>query len=84
MEDNIYSGLSGNGLLKLLKDFTKGCISENIEAKAEIKPHLFHSCVRDEKIQYFSDIIIQISIFKPQGKCFTFYLFISKQLINQF
>ena len=38
MEDNIYSGLSGKGLLKLLKDFTKGCISENIEAKAEIKP----------------------------------------------
>lgn len=38
MEDNIYAGLSGKGLLKLLKDFTKGCISENTEAKAEIKP----------------------------------------------
>ena len=38
MEDNIYSGLSGNGLFKLLKDFSKGCISENNEAKAEIKP----------------------------------------------
>lgn len=38
MENNIYSGLSGKGLLKLLKDFTKGCISENTEAKAEIKP----------------------------------------------
>ena len=38
MENNIYSELSGKGLLKLLKDFTKGCISENIEAKAEIKP----------------------------------------------
>ena len=36
MEDSIYSGLSGK--LKLLKDFTKGCISENTEAKAEIKP----------------------------------------------
>ena len=38
MEDSIYSGLCGRGLLKLLKDFTKGCISENTEAKAEIKP----------------------------------------------
>ena len=38
MKENIYSGLSGKGLLKLLKDFTKGCISENTEAKAEIKP----------------------------------------------
>ena len=38
MEDNIYSGLGSKGLLKLLKDFTKGCISENTEAKAEIKP----------------------------------------------
>jgi len=38
MEDNIYSELSGKGLLKLLKDFSKGCISENTEAKAEIKP----------------------------------------------
>jgi hypothetical protein len=38
MEESIYSGLSGKGLLKLLKDFTKGCISENKEAKAEIKP----------------------------------------------
>lgn len=38
MEDSIYAGLSGKGLLKLLKDFTKGCISENTEAKAEVKP----------------------------------------------
>ena len=38
MEDNIYKELSSKGLIKLLKDFTKGCISENTEAKAEIKP----------------------------------------------
>ena len=38
MENSIYAGLTGRGLLKLLKDFTKGCISENTEAKAEFKP----------------------------------------------
>jgi hypothetical protein len=38
MEENIHSKLCDQGLIKLLKDFTKGCISENIEAKAEIKP----------------------------------------------
>ena len=38
MEDSIYSGLSGKGMLKLLNDFAKGSISENVEAKAEIKP----------------------------------------------
>ncbi|NWJ51104.1 MAG: hypothetical protein HXX14_09570 [Bacteroidetes bacterium] len=38
MKDKIYSTLSGRGLANLLKDFSKGCISENIEAKAEIKP----------------------------------------------
>ena len=38
MEDSIYSKISCKGLGKLLKDFTKGSISENDEAKAEIKP----------------------------------------------
>ena len=38
MEENTYSKISAKGLLKLLKDFSNGCISENIEAKAEIKP----------------------------------------------
>ena len=38
MKDKIYSTLSGRGLANLLKDFSKGCISENFEAKAEIKP----------------------------------------------
>lgn len=38
MKNKIYSTLSGRGLANLLKDFSRGCISENIEAKAEIKP----------------------------------------------
>jgi len=38
MEDKNYSGSCCNGLLKLLKDFTKGSVSENNDAKAEIKP----------------------------------------------
>ena len=38
MEDNSSSGFCGKSLLKLLKDFTKGSVSENTEAKAEIKP----------------------------------------------
>ena len=38
MEEKIYSGISGKGMLKLLSDFAKGSISENVEAKAEIKP----------------------------------------------
>lgn len=38
MKNKIYSTLIGRGLANLLKDFSKGCISENIEAKAEIKP----------------------------------------------
>ena len=38
MKDKIYSALTGRGLANLLKDFSRGCVSENIEAKAEIKP----------------------------------------------
>ncbi|MDP4289835.1 MAG: hypothetical protein Q8908_02035 [Bacteroidota bacterium] len=38
MENHVYSGVDSKRLIKLLKDFTKGCISENIDAKAEIKP----------------------------------------------
>jgi hypothetical protein len=38
VKNKIYSTLSGRGLANLLKDFSRGCISENIEAKAEIKP----------------------------------------------
>jgi hypothetical protein len=49
MKDNIYSGLGCRGLLKLLKDYAKGCISENYDAKAEIKP-LGKSHNNDESI----------------------------------
>jgi len=49
MKDNIYSGLGCKGLLKLLKDYSKGCISENYDAKAEIKP-LAKSQNNDESI----------------------------------
>jgi hypothetical protein len=38
VKNKIYSTIIGRGLANLLKDFSKGCISENIEAKAEIKP----------------------------------------------
>ncbi len=38
MKDKIYSALSGHSLVNLLKAFAKGCISENIEDKAEVKP----------------------------------------------
>ena len=39
MEENITSGsCCGNRLAKLLKDFTNGCVSENTDAKTEIKP----------------------------------------------
>ena len=39
MEDNNSSGsCCGNRLAKLLKDFSNGCVTENNDAKAEIKP----------------------------------------------
>jgi hypothetical protein len=39
MEENNCSGSCSNKhLLKLLKDFSKGCIADNSTAKAEVKP----------------------------------------------